>query len=405
VSGHVDALMAGEDVVEQVLDGGSPFAQNAGAIDLAVLFVSGDHAAEAHAIARLVRRELDPGCLIGATSNGVIGLDRELEDVPGVSLLTISLPGTRLRPFTYADLPHATPADRGSLEALAESIGAGPDLRAVLFFADPFSVATASVVEALSSLPLVEPGLTSCPVIGGICSTPGGPGANAVMLNGAASRSGAVGLTISGDVAVDSVVSQGCRPIGEPLVVTSAKRNVLMQLGGRKAIDVVRDIVNELPEDERTLLSAGLYVGRVVNEYKPRFGRGDFLIRNVLGVDQASGSVAVNDQLRVGQTVQFHLRDAHTAAEDLELLLQSEIVKPPAGAAILCNCNARGRALFNAPDADADAVTRWLGNRAGVEPSRFPLAGLFAGGEIGPIGGRSYVHGHTASLALFRKPV
>jgi small ligand-binding sensory domain FIST len=186
------------------------------------------------------------------------------------------------------------------------------------------------------------------------------------------------------------------------MVVTSAKRNVLMQLGGRKAIDVVRELVNDLSEDERTLLSSGLFIGRVVNEYKGRFGRGDFLIRNVLGVDQNSGAVAVGDALRVGQTVQFHLRDADTAAEDLELLLQSEVLKDPAAAAMLCTCSGRGRNLFEEPNYDASAVTRWLSQPGGLRAESFPLAGFFAGGEIGPIGDHSYVHGHTASLAIFR---
>jgi len=401
--------------VEEVLTGSGGLASSGGAgggaggataatpaVDLALAFIGGDHAQHADEIGRFIRRELDPGCLLGVTATGIAGLDREIEESAGVSLLALSLPGTSLRPFSYAELPHAAPDDPEAMRDLAEAVGAGPDLRGLLFFADPYSVPVAPVVRSLSALSNAAPGVERCPVIGGMASTPGGPGKNALLFNGSTVRSGGVGVAISGDVTLDTLVSQGCRPIGEPMVVTSAKRNVLMQLGGRKAIDVVREVVNELDEDERMLLSSGLFVGRVVNEYKQRFGRGDFLIRNVLGVDQNSGAVAVGDALRVGQTVQFHLRDAETAREDLQLLLQSEVLKSPAAAALMCTCSSRGESLFDSPNYDASAVTRWLSQPAGVKPDAFPLAGFFAGGEIGPIGRESHVHAHTASVAIFR---
>lgn len=406
ISGHVDPLMAAEHVVEQTLGPSGPFTgpgpSTPAAVDLAMAFISGDHAANADEIGRYIRQHLDPGCLIGVTAAGVAGLDQEIEGDEGVSLLSLSLPGTTLRPFSYAELPHATPDDPEAMRDLAEAVGATPELRAIIFFADPYSVPVGPVVEALSALPDAVPGLDAAPIIGGMASTPGGPGRNALLYDGSTVRSGGVGVTISGDITVDTLVSQGCRPIGEPLIVTSAKRNVLMQLGGKRAIDVVRELVNGLSEDERMLLSSGLFIGRVVNEYKQRFGRGDFLIRSVLGVDQKAGAVAVGDALRVGQTVQFHLRDADTAREDLELLLQSEQFKAPAAASMLCTCSSRGLSLFDEPNFDASAVTRWLGKPAGIPPASFPLAGFFAGGEIGPIGRRSYVHGHTASLAIFR---
>lgn len=408
ISGHIDPIMAAEALVEQTLAPDGPYAAAPSgnsplqSIDLVVLFIGGEHASDADEIGAFIQRELDPGCLVGVTGSGVAGLNQEIEDAHGLSMLALSLPGTTIRPFSYAELPHATADDDDAMRDLAEAVGASHELRSIFFFADPFSVPVAAVVDALSDIPLVTPGLDHLPVIGGMASAPGGPGRNALLLNGSTLRSGGVGIALSGDVTVDTLVSQGCRPIGEPMVVTSAKRNVLMRLGGQKAIDAVREVVNELSEDERTQLSSGLFLGRVVNEYKERFGRGDFLIRNVLGVDQNSGAVAVGDTLKVGQTVQFHLRDAGTAQEDLELLLQSEVFKNPAHAALLFTCNSRGAALFDKPNFDADAVTRWLSQTSGDVPSRFPLAGFFAGGEIGPIGKRSCVHTHTASLAIFR---
>ncbi|MFU8827860.1 MAG: FIST N-terminal domain-containing protein [Phycisphaerales bacterium] len=406
LSANIDAMLAAEQVCEQIREGRDGSDESASlqqTIDLALVFVGGDHATQAARIYEQVQKRLSPGLLLGVTAQSVIGDDVELENAPGVSLLCASLPGTQLQGFTYRQLPHATPSDRDAMLSLAEEVGAGPDSRAILFFGDPFSVPGGPLVDALSALPRVVPGLRRLPVVGGMASAGKVPGQNIIALNDHTMRTGGAGVMIRGDITMDTLVSQGCRPIGQPLVITEAKRNVVQSLGGRPAMQVVRDMVDALSNEDRALVSGGLFIGRVVNEYKDRFGRGDFLIRAVLGVDQGSGAIAVGDSLRVGQTVQFQLRDATTAREDLELLLEAQQLLGPAAGGLLCTCSGRGRRLFSSANHDAALISRRLGAQADPLAARpMPMGGFFAAGEIGPIGDRSFVHGHTASVALFR---
>lgn len=406
LSANIDAVLAAEQVCESVMlddeRAGLPGLQSP-TIDLAMVFVGGDHATQATKIYEQVQNRLMPGLLLGVTAQSVIGDDVELENAPGVSLLCASLPGTHLQGFTYRQLPHAGPSDRDAMLSLAEETGAASNSRAMLFFGDPFSVPAGPLVESLSAIPRVVSGLRRMPIIGGMASAGKVPGQNIIALNDHTMRTGGAGVMIRGNLTVDALVSQGCRPIGQPLVITEAKRNVVQSLGGRPAMQVVRELVDGLSNEDRALVSGGLFIGRVVNEYKDRFGRGDFLIRAVLGVDQSSGAIAVGDSLRVGQTVQFHLRDATTAREDLELLLEAQQLLGPVAGGMLCTCSGRGRGLFGDSNHDAALISRRLGKQADpLHAGPVPLSGFFAAGEIGPIGDRSFLHGHTASLALFR---
>jgi len=190
-------------------------------------------------------------------------------------------------------------------------------------------------------------------------------------------------------VTIATVVSQGCRPIGQPLIVTRAERNAIYELAGRPALERVLELVEALSPDERTLAGNGLHVGIVVDEHKATFRRGDFLVRGVLGADRETGAVVVGDEVDVGATVQFHVRDASTAAEDLAGLLAGR----SADGGLLFTCNGRGRAMFGDPHHDAAIVQDTIGP--------LPIAGMFCAGELGPVGGRNVVHGFTASLALF----
>ena len=225
-------------------------------------------------------------------------------------------------------------------------------------------------------------------MIGGLASAAARPGGNRLALDGEVSSEGAVGVLLDG-ADVRTIVSQGCRPVGRPFVVTRGERNFVEELGGQPALRRLQDCVTEMTEDDRALMRAGLHIGLVVDEHKPDFGRGDFLVRGVLGADQQSGSIAVGDHVTVGQTVQFHVRDAGAADEDLRALLAGA----EAEAALLFTCNGRGRHLFGVPDHDAGVVEALLGP--------IPVAGAFCAGEIGPVGGRNFLHGFTASLALF----
>ncbi len=395
VSSHVDAVMAAETVCEQASD-----ALAGRAPDLVTLYVSGEHTEETASVADVVRRSLDPGTLIGVTAEGVVGGGEEIERRSGVSLMAATLPGTTLHPFTYQGLPHAKDErDEQGLRAVAESIGAKGSTRAVVLFVDPFSVPTASAVSMISCTSRVLDGVKRVPVIGGMASASSAPGNNMMVLDDVVMRTGGVGVTVSGDVSIDVLVSQGCRPIGVPLVVTKGRRNVIRELGGRRALDVVREIVEAMDEETRRLIANGMFIGRVVNEYKERFGRGDFLIRAVLGVEQESGAIVVGDSVRVGQTVQFHVRDAGTASEDLSLLLSAQQLRTPPVGGMLFTCNGRGSRLFGEAHHDARAVSDTLKSDDGTP---MPLAGFFAAGEIGPIGDQSFVHGHTATVALIR---
>jgi len=193
----------------------------------------------------------------------------------------------------------------------------------------------------------------------------------------------------SDDVPIRAVVSQGCRPIGKPLTITRAERNFAHELAGQPAMDRLQEIVQTASDADRQLMRDGLHLGLVVDEHRLDFDRGDFLVRNLLGVDQSTGSLAISEQVDVGQTVQFQVRDADAADEDLRCLLAGVSGE----AVLLFTCNGRGTRLFRAPDHDAAVVEELLGS--------VPLAGAFCAGEVGPIGGQNFLHGFTASVAVF----
>jgi small ligand-binding sensory domain FIST len=400
-----DAARAAEQVAQQCGD-----SLGTGSIDLAFLSISPHHVAQAESITAIIRKELRVDCLVGLSAESVVGGRTELERAPGVSLLAARLPGVTVVPFTGDDLvPYDESAD--GLARLGRGFGAEEDLRATFLFVDPFSI---PIMGLLPSMCRARAHGKNGMIMGGLASAGTSPGGNALVLDETVYRSGLVGVSLRGPVRVDPVVSQGCRGIGPTLVVTAAKKNIILSLGGRKALDVVRELVEEMPEDDRKLLEKGLFMGRVINEYKDRFGRDDFLIRNVVGVDENNGAIAVSDFVRVGQTIRFHLRDAKTADEDLALLLDAQQLRDPPIGGLLITCNGRGTRLFDRPHHDALAVARAFsppppgedlakaGQAIDPEGRSLPLAGFFAAGEIGPVGNDSYLHGQTACLALFR---
>jgi small ligand-binding sensory domain FIST len=208
------------------------------------------------------------------------------------------------------------------------------------------------------------------------------------VLDGRVTTTGAVGVFVDG-LPVRTVVSQGCRPVGAPYVITRGEGNRIFELAGRSGIDRVQDTAGAANEEDRALMRSGLHLGIVVDEHRAEFERGDFLVRNVLGGDPETGAIVVGDDIEVGQTVQFHVRDAAAADEDLREMLAGE----DAAAALLFTCNGRGIRFFGEPDHDAAVLDQLLGP--------LPVAGAFCAGEIGPVSGRSFLHGFTASLALF----
>jgi small ligand-binding sensory domain FIST len=266
---------------------------------------------------------------------------------------------------------------------IASTVGDFGGARSLLLITDPFTFPVDGLLEALGSS---HPDLA---VVGGVASAAGSPGGNRLLLDDTTFADGAVGALLSDDVSADSVVSQGCRPIGSPYIVTRSEGNIVYELGGQPALERLVGTLEHLAPADRTLAERGLHCGVVVDEHKDRFERGDFLIRGVLGVDRASGAVVVGDAVSIGSTVQFQVRDAASADEDLHELLDGRRAK----GALLFTCNGRGRHMFSEPDHDAGVVSDVLGAPA--------LAGMFCAGELGPVDGRNALHGFTASLALF----
>lgn len=354
------------DVLEQL--GGPP--------DVAAVFVTAGHAGALEDIAATVRTILRPEVLVGAAAVSVIGGHREVEDRPGISVWA-----ARSRGIQPVRIQTARTDEGWTIQGLPRRAVDGN--RTLVLFADPYSFPAEGFLEQLES---TCPGLT---VVGGIASGAKGPGGSRLVVDDTVHTDGAVGLLLGRDADVTPVVSQGCRPVGEPLVVTRCERNVVFELGGRPALERLREVVEELDPDDRRRAATGLQVGLVINERQATFGTGDFLVRNVLGVDTAAGAVGVAEVLSVGQTIQFHLRDAATADLDLRAALTGR----QGDGALVFTCTGRGQALFGFPDHDADVVSSGLATRA--------TAGFFAGGELGPVGGRNFLHGFSTSILVF----
>lgn len=401
-----------------------------GRADMAMVFLSMHHADAAGAIAHVIRKKLDPKVLIGCSAEAVIGGEIEMENSPGVAVLAASMPGVKLHAFGTDELPLARDAasaatmDPGPMAAAA---GLNAEHRATFLLADPYSVPLNALLPVMSRARAEATGhkpdpnyagsllRRSSPIIGGLASGSNKPGGNVLLLNDRLLRSGGVGLSLSGKVRVDSLVSQGCRPIGPTFVVTGCKGQMLTGLGGRRGLEALEEVLDSLGQPMREKLRRGLFIGRAINEYKDRFGRDDFLMRNVIGVDKEHKAIAVADLLRVGQTVQFHVRDATTASEDLALLLDAQKLHETPAGVLLFTCNGRGTRLFERPHHDAAAFSRAFAPAlAGEEQAKggvavpapsggVPLAGFFCAGEIGPVGDQAFVHGQTTCAAVFRQ--
>ncbi|HYX44867.1 MAG TPA: FIST N-terminal domain-containing protein [Acidimicrobiales bacterium] len=375
LSQHPDAAEATGEVVGRVLEGLGGRREP----DLAVLFVTPPHAAALEQITRTVRSTLAPRAMVGCAAVSVVGGPREVEAGPAVSLWA-GFTGP-VEPFHLgvAATPDG-PAFTGWPTPLPE------DAQALLLIADPFSFPADALLERLAE---ERPDL---PVVGGLASAARTPGGNRLVIDDRVVNTGAVGAFLGPGVRVSTVVSQGCRPVGAPYVVTRAERNVVYELAGRPALERLQEVAATLSEEERRLMSELVQLGRVVDEGKAEFDRGDFLVRTVVGADPDAGALAVGDLVDVGSTTQFQVRDARSADEDLREMVGGRA----ADAALLFTCNGRGSHLFDVPDHDAGVVSESLRGA--------PLAGMFCAGEIGPIGGRNFLHGFTASVVLISAP-
>jgi small ligand-binding sensory domain FIST len=393
-----DPLQAGTEAARSAAAGlgGAP-------ADLAVVFASGSHLIAPEATLEGIYGELAPGALIGCGAGGVLGQGRELETGTAVAVWAASLgDGGSATPF-HAELADGAPLLETGVsdeETLTQLLGL-PSVEGssgVLMLADPYSFPTEAALEVLAAeAPAV-------PVLGGVSSARtsaaggrAGDGGGALFFGDRVYESGAVGASLEG-VELLPCVSQGAAPLGREVTITAAERNVIYELAGLPALETVQQIVSELSPREQGLIAGGLLIGVVIDGGKPEYEQGDFLVRGVLGADPESGALLVGTYVEVGQVVRLHARDAKSADEDLRQALQLRARalagEPPAGALVF-SCNGRGSAMFGLPDHDVAAVEREL--------SGAPTAGFFAAGEIGPVGGRSFLHGFTATLAVFPK--
>ncbi len=383
LSTATDSRQALDEVCAQAL------AQLQGTPDLALLFYSPHHRAATAGLATAAQERLGGRCLLGCPGESIVGNDREIERAPALSLwLARWAHSVSLTPF---HLVHEETPEGHSLLGWPYELheASDPARQLLLVLADGYTFPVDAFLHEVND---AHRGLR---VVGGMASGLRGPGQCQLLLGERTVDRGAVGVLLQGDIKVRSVVSQGCRPIGSHMVITRARDNVILELSGKPPLRHLEQLHSEMSPAERELMRHGLHVGRVINEYQGEFQRGDFLIRNLIGLDSSSGAIAITDRVRVGQTVQFQVRDAASADEDLHALLQIDLSAheaAPAGA-LLFTCNGRGTRLFPEPNHDAQAVRQ--------EAGPIPLAGFFAQGELGPVGGQNFIHGYTASVVLF----
>ena len=355
-------------------------ALDAAPVDLAFLFLSPEHFAESAEALEAAEDELAPANLLGCVAEGVVAGERELEDGPAAAVWAASLPGAEIETF------HSLAV--GTDEGVA--VTSFPDLdRAdlVALLVDPFTFPAAGFLSKLNEEE------DAAPLVGGLAAGGGEPDTQALFVDGEVVYEGAVGAVVRG-APVRTVVSQGCEPVGRDAVITNAEGNVVFELAGEPALERLKaDLANLTEEQQRSAARGGVLAGLVIDENRSEYGRGDYLMRGLIGVDEDTGALAVGEPVRVGQTLRFHVRDAAAADEDLRENLGNAIDGDRVAGALLFTCNGRGTNLFAAADHDARAVGELLGGDA--------IAGFFCAGEIGPVGGKPFLHGFTATLAVF----
>jgi small ligand-binding sensory domain FIST len=354
--------------------------------DIAIVFVSPHFAEEFQDIADAIQEKLQPINMIGCVGDSIVSGGHEIEGDPAITIWAAALPDTKIETaHLLLERVSAGGIISGTEELPFEQITVRQE-SALIVLGEPFSFPADLLLSQLAE---------DCPelrVLGGMASGFQQPGKNLVLVNGTVCCEGAAGLLVDGGVKVHSVVSQGCRPIGDRLVVTKVEQNLVLELGGKPAMKVLEEMFMRLPTSDKELMSKGFFLGRVISEYQDDYEMGDFLIRNVMGIDTDRRAVVVNDYFKVGQSVQFQVRDEGSASNELrQLLTKNESAEVKGG--LVFTCNGRGTKLFAEPDHDAGVIKEAVGE--------IPLAGFFAQGEIGPVGGENHIHGYTASVVLF----
>ena len=352
-----------------------------GLADLVCFFVSGADPEEVTLAGERVMELAGEALTLGCSATGVVGGGRGVEGQGAVSVWAARLPEVELTPFR---LDTAVEENHLAVVGMREP---GPDDRAGILLTNPYEFPTQAFVRETTAA------LDGLPLVGGMADGMRGEGSVRLFCDGEVASNGAIGVLIGGEGVLGTVVSQGCRPVGPPMVVTKAEGNLLLELAGGNAYEKLEQLVEGLSDQDRELAEQGLHIGVAMDEYADHHGQGDFLIRSLVGADPESGTLTIGDMVEIGQTVRFQVRDAGTADEDLARRLTEFGDRHSFGAGLLFSCEGRGGDLFSRPDHDVLAVRRILGAA--------PVAGFFAAGEIGPVAGVNHVHGFTACLLAF----
>lgn len=353
-----------------------------------LLFCASDALPYAQEILEIVRIYAQVPVMIGCSGGGLITDEHEFEHEGGFSVSLYYLPGSQAE---VVHLPKALFDAENVADSIARTIRPYAETaNAWMLFASPDSFENESW---LSAWDFATGGRST---IGGFACNASDASQTYLYANGAVHAEGAVALSLSGAVTIESVLSQGCRPVGSTWTVTSAQDNVIHQIGNRPILEVLRDTLEGMSQKDQQLARGNIFIGLVLDEYKQHFGMGDFLVRNLAGIDLKTGSVAIATSPRVGQNLQFQIRDATTASIDFEELLKARIRKLNGRAlygACLCDCIGRGFSLFGVPDHDVSVIRD-------IVPG-LSVGGVFCNGEFATVDGRTLLHGYAASLALF----
>lgn len=373
--------------------------------DLGFIFISAAFTSDFPRLMPLLKEYLSVPVLIGCSGGGVVGRDtecdqnQEIEEEAALSLTLAHLPGVQIETF------HLSAEDLPDLDSPPDDwidlIGVSPQINPkFVLLGDPF---TAGINDLLQGLDFAYPGSVK---VGGLTSSSG----NSLFCNYETFHEGLVGVALSGEIILEAIVAQGCRPIGQPYRVVEGERNIVTKVqDGRVSpesksltpLEALQELYKELSEEDRELAQHSLFIGVAQSEFKQHLEQGDFLIRNLLGVDPRVGAIAIGDRVRPGQRIQFHLRDAETSTTDLEMLLrryqaQTQSQDPSPVGALMFSCLGRGEDLYGEPNVDADLFSRYINN--------IPLGGFFCNGEIGPVGSTTFLHGYTSVFGICRPP-
>lgn len=362
--------------------------------DFVSLFVSPHFQKDYRRIQEMVLDRLEPKVLLGCSANGIIGGGKEVENRPAISLSCAQMPGVQMHSFRVMDdeIPDLDSSPKNWEKLLGVDRTNQPQF---VLIADPFSI---RIENFISGLDYAYPNSVK---VGGLASGAQSPGGNALYIDGELQSSGLVGVGLWGNIRLDSLLAQGCRPIGPQLQVTACEENLLSGLDGQPPLVVLESIFDSLNPRDQELVQHSLFLGIAGDGAKENLGPGDFLIRNIMAADPKKGTLAIGNLLRVGQTVQFHLRDAQTSHDDLEEVLSNYssrssalIRKDPSSVGVLLfSCLGRGSYLYKVPNHDTDLFQKFVG--------QYPVSGFFCNGEVGPVGSTTYVHGYTSCFALF----